>query len=212
MDKQNDIQSLLKMINRFVPPDRSEEFRVEVKDISTLLNEFQSFSIPNYDDGYAKYRQELERDNLSRDELVLRLADRLAWFDVVEAHRAALKAQVNLSNKLLSISKKLLEHASSTWSMRETLSEVAADLNSSASYYDGMSDGRDRQQSAFGKKGAVTLDSRPGGSREKREKIRQIWATGKYLKKDVCAEQECAALDMSFSTARKALRNMPNPP
>lgn len=48
---------------------------------------------------------------------------------------------------------------------------------------------------------------RPGGSREKQNKIREIWKTGKYTSKDLCAEQECEGLGMSFSTARKALRN-----
>jgi hypothetical protein len=48
---------------------------------------------------------------------------------------------------------------------------------------------------------------RPGGSRDKQRQIREIWATRKYLSRDLCAEQECAALGMSFSAARKALRN-----
>ncbi|MFZ6723093.1 hypothetical protein [Undibacterium sp. Ji49W] len=45
------------------------------------------------------------------------------------------------------------------------------------------------------------------GNRAKRDAIRQIWASGKYSSRDICAEQECAALEMSFSTARKALQN-----
>lgn len=49
----------------------------------------------------------------------------------------------------------------------------------------------------------------PGGSREKRDAIRAIWASGKYTSRDLCAEQECAALDMSFSSARNALKNQP---
>lgn len=44
-----------------------------------------------------------------------------------------------------------------------------------------------------------------------KEKIKEIWATGKYTSRDICAEQECAALDISFSTARKALRGTPTP-
>lgn len=45
----------------------------------------------------------------------------------------------------------------------------------------------------------------------KRKKIRDIWASKKYSSRDICAEQECAALGMSFSTARKALRGTPDP-
>lgn len=66
-----------------------------------------------------------------------------------------------------------------------------------------------RQKTA--KSAADALHDRPGGSREKHRRIREVWATGKYTSRDRCAEEECAALDMSFSAARKALRNTPDP-
>lgn len=53
--------------------------------------------------------------------------------------------------------------------------------------------------------------SKPGGSREKREAIRALWASGNYTSRDRCAEEECGALDMSFSAARNALKNQPKP-
>ena len=46
---------------------------------------------------------------------------------------------------------------------------------------------------------------KPGGSRDKHRQLLAIWATGKYTSKDTCAEQECAALGMAPSTARRAL-------
>ncbi len=52
---------------------------------------------------------------------------------------------------------------------------------------------------------------RPGGSREKQRQIREIWASGKYSSRDRCAEEECAALEMSYAAARKALKNTPDP-
>jgi len=58
---------------------------------------------------------------------------------------------------------------------------------------------------------ANTRHDQPGGSRDKKQQMRDIWATGKYSTRDVCAEQECAAMDMSFAAARKALRNTPKP-
>ncbi len=51
----------------------------------------------------------------------------------------------------------------------------------------------------------------PNGFRAKRVKIQEIWASGKYSSRDICAEQESSAIGMSFSTARKALRRTPNP-
>lgn len=53
--------------------------------------------------------------------------------------------------------------------------------------------------------------SKPGGSRDKAQQMRELWASGKYTAKDICAEQECSALGMSFSSARKALVNLPKP-
>ncbi|MCI0354335.1 MAG: hypothetical protein L0099_04735, partial [Acidobacteria bacterium] len=62
-----------------------------------------------------------------------------------------------------------------------------------------------RRQAA--KAAANARHNQPGGSRDKQRQIREIWATGKYSSRDICAEEECAALGMSFSAARKALRN-----
>jgi hypothetical protein len=66
-----------------------------------------------------------------------------------------------------------------------------------------------RKQTA--KAAANARHSRPGGSRDKQRQIREIWAMGKYSSRDLCADEECAALGMSFSAARKALRNAPRP-
>ena len=70
------------------------------------------------------------------------------------------------------------------------------------------------QQLTSTQKGAKMANARhgkPGGSRDKHQKIRDIWASGKYTSRDICAEEEGRALDMSFSAARKALRNTPDP-
>lgn len=61
------------------------------------------------------------------------------------------------------------------------------------------------------KAAADALHNKPGGSREKRNAIRASWASGKYTSRDRCAEEECAALEMSFSAARNALKNQPKP-
>jgi hypothetical protein len=61
------------------------------------------------------------------------------------------------------------------------------------------------------KRAADLRHDKPGGSREKQEKIRAKWASGNFTSRDICAEQECGGLEMSFSAARKALRNTPPP-
>jgi len=54
-----------------------------------------------------------------------------------------------------------------------------------------------------------TRHDKPGGSRDLQQQMKDIWATGKYSSRDICVEQECAHLSMSFATARKALRGTP---
>jgi hypothetical protein len=63
------------------------------------------------------------------------------------------------------------------------------------------------EATARGKKAADGRHGKPGGSRDKQKKILQAWESGKYKSRDICAEQECGSLGMSFSAARKALRN-----
>jgi len=50
-----------------------------------------------------------------------------------------------------------------------------------------------------------------GGSRDKQERICQLWATGKYKSRTQCAKDECSNLGMSYDTARRALLNTPDP-
>ena len=66
-----------------------------------------------------------------------------------------------------------------------------------------------RKQNA--RNAANALHDQPGGSRDKQNQIRTIWASGKYSSRNICAEQECAGLDMSYDAARKALTNIPAP-
>lgn len=68
-----------------------------------------------------------------------------------------------------------------------------------------------RQAAKRGSKAANIRHSNPGESREKRLAIQAAWQSGKYASRDICAEQECAGLMMSFSTARKALINVLKP-
>lgn len=44
-----------------------------------------------------------------------------------------------------------------------------------------------------------------------KDAVRAAWASGKYSTRALCAEQEAAELGISFDTARKALRNTPDP-
>lgn len=61
------------------------------------------------------------------------------------------------------------------------------------------------------KKAAEVRYAMPNSYRKKGEKIRQIWATGAYKDRTLCAQMECEALGISYETARRHLRNTPEP-
>ena len=58
-------------------------------------------------------------------------------------------------------------------------------------------------------KAANAKHDKPGGARDKKRQLLEIWSSGKYTSRDRCAEEECGALGMSFAAARKALTNAP---
>lgn len=66
-------------------------------------------------------------------------------------------------------------------------------------------------QSRNGLNAANIRHDKPGGSREKRKNICELWATGNYTNRDICADEEYAALGISRKTARTALINTPEP-
>lgn len=68
------------------------------------------------------------------------------------------------------------------------------------------------ERSRRARESANTRHDKQGGSRDKKEKLRLIWAGGEYDTRDKCAEKEHNALGVSFSTARGYLTNTPEPP
>jgi hypothetical protein len=64
------------------------------------------------------------------------------------------------------------------------------------------------QRSILGKKGARGRHARDA---DKRRQIQAKWAEGNFSTRNRCAEEEFAALGMSYETARKALKGQPDP-
>jgi len=62
-----------------------------------------------------------------------------------------------------------------------------------------------------GRHAANERHNQDGGSRDKRRQVQNEWSTGKYKTRDECAEKVSESLNISFATARKALRNTPSP-
>lgn len=52
--------------------------------------------------------------------------------------------------------------------------------------------------------------NQPGGYTEKRQRVRDLWATGKYRSRDECASKVHKTVGLSLSATRKALRKAPD--
>jgi hypothetical protein len=71
-----------------------------------------------------------------------------------------------------------------------------------------LADTRDRQTTRFAKRGA---DAKHAPYKNKRERLRAKFATGKYSSKMECAENEHEKLGIGYSTAIDYLKNEPKP-
>jgi hypothetical protein len=67
-----------------------------------------------------------------------------------------------------------------------------------------------QKASELGRKKAIARHEQ-GKFAERKAELIKTWLEGKYATKTRCAEKECMRLAMSFDTARKTLRNVPNP-
>ena len=75
-----------------------------------------------------------------------------------------------------------------------------------------MALGREKYESTKARKRANKRHRAAGGSHDMRAEMQKIFASGNYgSNRDACAKAECDRLGIPFHTARKYLRNTPNP-
>ena len=149
------------------------------------------------------------REHLSFDEAVMMFAVfKVANEELDEMLREA-TSDVEFSGKLLIDSNEAETKVSAH--LEDALQAVEAILGTAPQMFNLGLKVSKVAASGRGKNAANARHAKPGGTRSKAEAVRIAWASGKYSSRDVCAEQECAALGMSFSSARKALRGTAPP-
>jgi hypothetical protein len=122
-----------------------------------------------------------------------------------------LKKLLDVQERLLSAQQEMDEKREAQHTELSEISKLHELVTTTSRFFEGQIQGRDTQKKMHGLKAANARHSMPGGSRDRQQQMRVLWASGKYSSRDICAEQECAALGMSFSSARKALRGTPDP-
>lgn len=159
----------------------------------------------------TEHKSKLIDRRLAYDELLDLAAQYMSWCELIEYENEGLEKLLNAAEILQIASQDIRERSITAHKELGEITEALALCVATKRYAEGAIAGREAWKKGLAKKGANAVHDKPGGSREKQDAIRAIWATGKYSNRDRCAEEECAALGMSFSTARKALRNTPDP-
>lgn len=152
-------------------------------------------------------RSRLLKSSITYDDLINELASTMASYELMEeAYETAnqicegYELIITTSSKAVRTLIESHEHA-----LDEQIRIAMQSINSA------LMMGAQLDRSKRASHAANARHSQQGGSRETRDKIRKIWMSGKYTSRDRCAEEECGALGISFSAARKALRNTPDP-
>ena len=159
----------------------------------------------------GEHKQLIEERKLSYDELLDYAACYRADVELCEFENENLKKLLDVQERLLSAQQEIDEKREAKHTELSEISELHELVTTTSRFLEGQIQGRDTQQKMHGVAAANARHSKPGGSRDRQQQMRVLWASGKYSSRDICAEQECAALGMSFSSARRALRGTPDP-
>jgi hypothetical protein len=134
----------------------------------------------------------------------------LALIASLEDETSALKPAALLLIKIPAIQLEVTQEAERIKSGTESAHDIPRRIIEWAAME--VADSANRNKKAeSNRKARKARDEKPGGDREKRERIKDIWASGIYESRDACAEKEHKRLEMSYSTARKALRGTADP-
>lgn len=160
-------------------------------------------------------RQKLKDKYCTYDELLDFAAEQVSWNELIEFENATRKRMSESALMCLNFHREAFEKLNAIHNKAHELSEVellaveaAASLEEKIAFFDG---GEAREKTAITEKAKFAAAQRHKRTNEAKAEIVKIWSSGKYSSRDRCAEEECAALDLAFSTARKALIGTPEP-
>lgn len=159
----------------------------------------------------AEHKQRISQAGFLHDALLDCAAAYSAENELLVFENEQLQKQLEVYEKIGNLQGALLDRSQAEAKELSQLHDLLLKVQGTLMRREGVIHGRKVGSTIAGRKAADAKHASPGGSRDKRDHIRKIWASGKYSSRDICAEQECAALEISYSTARKHLRGTPDP-
>lgn len=166
-------------------------------------------TIESYDVRVSKERSRLEQLNLTYEELFKLAVDYANSLDFYETAYEVATVTLNKYEDIMNSQQSVIDELNHRYNSAVALGKINSSIKDKLHQTEKSLE--KHKTTSRTRAAANARHSKPGGSKEKHEEIRRIWASGKYTSRDICAEQECAGLNISFATARKALRNTPAP-
>lgn len=148
---------------------------------------------------------------MSYEELAKYAAQGWSWSAFLEEAYEKQNQLMSAYESILALSDSLFEKHVSITDQLVANGDLHELVVATRRFCEGQLAGRDAQRKIVAKKGGDALSSRPGGSRENSQKMKDLWASGRYKDRNDCAEKGEAILGIPFHTGRKYLRNTPNP-
>ena len=167
--------------------------------------------LDNPDKKIEAYKIYLKENYKTYEELLNNAASAMTYFDLMEELNNDLIEELKTTSKQIYQNTSVIETFQQLQKLKEEKEEKESFGKMVRLSIIATKEGMAYESKQRARHAANARHSKPGGSREKQEKIRAIWATGKYTTRERCAEEEYDALGISFTTARKALRNTPSP-
>ena len=126
----------------------------------------------------------------------------------LEFENRSLKKLLGALEKALLLSRELFNRQKSAHEEIDKLSEIQEKAATTRQFIEGNIAGHRARKKMVAKRGG---DAKNVVANEKRQQIKDAWASGKYSSRGVCSEEECAGIGMAYGVARKALNNTPDP-
>jgi len=211
--KIDPMQEILEIVDGIVTDDHETDrkFRARVDRIVARLKKvLNSVSRDTPKSSIEQYKARLLTKGLSYEDLLSEAALYASLAELVQYENDTQKRLFAAERMMNSLLLAIIRRQSEKHKITSVVTDIVSEAKSTARFLEGALKGREAQKTLQGKKAIEARHSQPGGSRDKQQKIREAWASGKYRSRDECAEKEHDALSMSYGTARKALRNTPN--
>lgn len=193
------------------------DYLLLAKELNEILNHFEHFVDVEFKNDSNKIYSIIDELKSLETEVIFDTSDsdrkaflesltssQFDFFSNVINQKKALRLLLDAQSIYIKMLQKELENIAVLNEIIEVATEKEHELNVQIVSHEKL---LKKEKDDISKRARFAANKRHERKNYAKNEIKKIWATGKYTNKDLCAEQECEALGLSFSTARKALRN-----